>query len=164
MKKDKKIPSLSERNNNPLNIRATQASNWEGQTGCRKGFAVFENDGYGYRAALYLLLKYMVVYKLRTPEAIITRWAPPSENFTKVYISKVCKRSHGKLSQQGEITKWSELVCLIFCMTEVERGRRVTEREKNGLLLACELIKTHTLPTAFQVKMNQLIDNDDEEE
>lgn len=161
MKKDKKTLSLSERNNNPLNIRATQDHNWTGQTGCRKGFAVFENDGYGYRAALYLLLKYIVIYKLKTPEAIITRWAPPSENLTKVYISTVCKRSHGMLSKQSEITKWGELVCLIFCMTEVERGRSVTVRERNGMIAACELIKTHTLPPSFQVKMNQLIDNDD---
>lgn len=164
MKKKKETLSLSERNNNPLNIRATQDSNWIGQTGCRNGFAVFENDGYGYRAALYLLLKYIVTYKLRTPEAIITRWAPPSENLTKVYISKVCKRSHGILSKRGEITKWGELVCLIFCMTEVERGRSITERDKNGLQLACELIKTHPLTIDFQVKLNQLIDNDKEED
>ena len=48
---------LNFRNRNPLNIRATNID-WVGKTGSNKGFEVFSNSEYGYRAAAKNLYKY----------------------------------------------------------------------------------------------------------
>ena len=85
------------RNNNPLNIRLS-SDRWQGQVLPQRGsgegaFCVFESMAYGWRAAFVILCKtYYGKYKLKTIRAIITRWAPPKENNTEVYIRRVTDR------------------------------------------------------------------------
>lgn len=81
--------SLAIRNNNPLNIRYSSGNKWIGQTGKNKGFAVFSDMVYGWRAAIVLLIKYQRS-GYDTIRKIVTRWAPPSENDTEAYIRFVC--------------------------------------------------------------------------
>jgi hypothetical protein len=51
-----KQPNINVRNNNPLNIKFSDANNWDGQTGSNGGFAVFNSPVYGFRAAYKLIL------------------------------------------------------------------------------------------------------------
>lgn len=78
------------RNNNPLNIRSTERD-WVGQCGVDdKGFCIFINRVYGYRAAFRILYTYRKYHHLTTINEIVNRWAPPSENDTKGYVQFVC--------------------------------------------------------------------------
>ena len=82
------------RNNNPLNIRRS-ADKWQGLRVLQEDreFFQFSEMKWGWRAAFRLLCHtYYGKYKLRTIRDIITRWAPPKENDTEVYIRRVTDR------------------------------------------------------------------------
>lgn len=96
------------RNNNPLNIRRGKTP-WVGEVQyiervatdksgneCKtreydSSFCQFSELKYGWRAAFYILRKYIEKYGYNTIEKIINRWAPPSENNTVNYIATVCR-------------------------------------------------------------------------
>lgn len=82
------------RNNNPLNIR--KGNNWKGLAPIQsdKQFCVFTEMRFGIRAALYLLKKYYLKYRLHTLYDIISRWAPESENATLQYCKIVADEMH----------------------------------------------------------------------
>lgn len=82
------------RNNNPLNIRKNASNAWKGKVvpGSDPAFEQFITMAYGYRAALYLLRKY-IGQGHNTIRKIINKWAPPSENNTSGYVSHVSGRS-----------------------------------------------------------------------
>lgn len=86
---DKKYMTLGWRNNNPLNIRYSPRNKWQGQNGQNKGFCVFMDLKYGFRAAFLLLFKYYITYGCRSVKDFITRFAPPSENNTSAYVTFV---------------------------------------------------------------------------
>src|SRR3569832_207317 len=80
------------RNNNPGNIRKT-ATDWRGEVvGSDSAFETFATPEAGIRALAVLLRNYQRKYGLRTVRAIITRYAPPSENNTESYVSAVAGR------------------------------------------------------------------------
>lgn len=86
------------RNNNPLNIR--HGSKWKGlrKTQTDKAFCQFESMEFGVRAGLKLIRNYITGWggsrmKICSVTAIISRWAPPSENNTQNYIRFVCEKS-----------------------------------------------------------------------
>lgn len=78
------------RNNNPLNIRYSEQNNWLGKVtpNTDGAFEQFSDMAYGYRAALYLLRKYIRNGE-NTISRIIQKWAPPAENYTQNYIDHV---------------------------------------------------------------------------
>ena len=81
------------RNNNPLNIRRSK-DQWQGlsKTQGDRSFCQFETLEYGWRAAFCLLTRtYYHKYRLYTVRAIVSRWAPPSENNTEAYIANVSR-------------------------------------------------------------------------
>ena len=81
------------RNNNPLNIRRT-GDKWRGMAEVQtdRAFVQFKSLEYGWRAAFCLLTKtYFARYHLQTIRAIISRWAPESENNTRAYIQNVSR-------------------------------------------------------------------------
>ena len=95
---DKKVEPRGIRNNNPMNIR--KGNNWKGEKHPQTdaAFEQFESMQYGVRAGLKILKNYMTGYnglaqKANTIEKMITRWAPPSENNTRSYISTFSERS-----------------------------------------------------------------------
>ena len=116
-------------NNNPLNIRYNLSTKWKGQAGANKGFCVFTDMVYGYRAAIVLLCNYQRK-GYDTIRKIITRWAPPSENNTKAYISAVLAdmRSCGISSADDRITDSCDIASLAVAMSKVEIGRGIAER------------------------------------
>lgn len=77
------------RNNNPLNIRI--GNTWLGERAnpTDSAFEEFVTIEYGYRAAFLILRRYIRRYKKNTIAAIISTWAPASENNTQRYIDFV---------------------------------------------------------------------------
>ena len=81
------------RNNNPLNIRRSK-DKWKGMKALQSDaqFVQFESLEWGWRAAFYLLTRtYYHKYRLFTIRAIVTKWAPPSENNSKAYVENVSR-------------------------------------------------------------------------
>jgi hypothetical protein len=86
------VPFMSARgirNNNPGNIR--KGNDWLGERTAQTdaAFEEFATPEYGIRALGKVLLGYQDKYGLRTVRAIISRWAPPTENNTSAYVSSV---------------------------------------------------------------------------
>jgi hypothetical protein len=78
------------RNNNPGNIEKGAA--WDGLSADQSSddrFAVFDSPVFGIRALTRVLLTYRERHGLRTPEQIISRWAPDFENDTDSYVQAV---------------------------------------------------------------------------
>ena len=113
------------RNNNPLNIRL--GDNWQGlrQEQTDKDFCQFVSMEYGLRAAFIIIFNYLKK-RIDTPDKIIKRWAPPSENDTEAYINRVCKI--GSLPRHEVIKKTNapRLCRLVWAMAQVECGQIVS--------------------------------------
>lgn len=110
------------RNNNPLNIR--HGSKWRGlkREQTDKAFCQFTTIRYGLRAGFVLLRTYIQRYQLRTVPAIVSRWAPISENDTKRYISIVCRRANISSCEVISITDKNQMCALVEAMCYVECG------------------------------------------
>ncbi len=82
------------RNNNPGNIRHS-ASRFRGERAESrdKSFKEFRSLAWGYRAIFVILNTYHTKYGLTTIREMITRWAPPSENKTDIYVETVARRA-----------------------------------------------------------------------
>ena len=80
------------RKNNPGNIRHS-GSRWQGLSATQTDteYVQFDDPVFGIRALAKLLKNYQSRYGLNTIEAIINRWAPPSENITTAYVANVSR-------------------------------------------------------------------------
>lgn len=79
-------------NNNPGNIRqASVRYRGEVRPSRDPAFKEFETLAWGYRAIFVLLDTYRRRYGIDTLRGMISRWAPPSENHTDVYIRAVAE-------------------------------------------------------------------------
>lgn len=79
------------RNNNPGNIRLNGSIAWLGQSPSQldPDFVQFSSPEYGIRALARLLSNYYTRYNLDTVDALISRYAPSTENNTHAYIDSV---------------------------------------------------------------------------
>lgn len=130
--------TAGERNKNPLNIKGT---GWQGQVGSDdRGHAIFENTGWGTRAAMRNLRTYWTKYKLRTVAEILSRWAPSTdtigsipgappnspEDYTKFVCSEMGVEPNETLtilSDDGnEITNSGQFFELLHAMAIYENG------------------------------------------
>lgn len=77
-------------NRNPGNIRQS-AVRYKGEVRPSRdpAFKQFESMPCGYRAIFVLLDTYRIRHGLDTIRGMISRWAPPSENRTEIYIRAV---------------------------------------------------------------------------
>lgn len=80
------------RNNNPLNIRIGNTWLGERPNPQDKEFEEFVSIEYGYRAAFCILRRYIRRYNKNTITAIVSTWAPASENNTQRYIDFVADK------------------------------------------------------------------------
>jgi hypothetical protein len=82
------------RNRNPGNIEHVPANKWQGLADPPSDgrFCRFTSHELGIRALAALLVTYQDRHKLRTPRAIIERWAPKVENDTAAYVAVVARR------------------------------------------------------------------------
>ena len=111
---------LGVRNNNPLNVRDSDANEWLGQVGAYEGYATYENDLYGLRAADIVLAKYKTKHNINTIEGTISRWAPTSENPTASYIKAVSKRLGMEPNQEIDLGNPEFREQLILAMQKTE--------------------------------------------
>lgn len=113
------------RNCNPGNIRQSR-SNFKGEVRPSRdsAFKQFESMAYGYRAMFVLLNSYHKRYGLTTIREMISRWAPPTENFTEGYIRFVSERSG--IAADAEVDSCSErdMVPIVAAMSEIENGAK----------------------------------------
>lgn len=112
------------RNNNPGNIR--WGSNWAGldSEGKKKdkSFCVFVAPEWGIRALTKLILNYDRLYKIKTVEGIITRYAPSNENDTQAYIAHVCKVGGFEKDEELNVTDKEVMISLLKGIILHENG------------------------------------------
>lgn len=129
---NKKIPR-GIRNNNPLNIRIGNTWLGERMNPTDQAFEEFVSIEYGYRAAFCILRRYIRRYRKNTITAVISTWAPASENNTQRYIDFVAEKmkiSSMDVIDYGNKDQMTQLVAamqLMECgipadMTKVEKG------------------------------------------
>lgn len=123
--------------NNPLNIRFSKSNDWVGQKGEDNGFCVFEHYKYGFRAARILVKNYSKK-GINTISSIVRRWAPPSENDTRVYIDFVSRwmehngyEAFGVEFEDSRLDLGNEMVIcdLLAAMTKFESGVSIRGRD-----------------------------------
>jgi hypothetical protein len=109
-----------------LNIRRVAGTKWKGQSIFQgdKDFVQFESLEYGLRAAFVLLRTYRDKHKAVCIEDIITRWAPPTENDTRKYISDLCKLTGFGGKERLTENEWPRLV---QAMARIECGVTLSE-------------------------------------
>lgn len=83
------------RNRNPGNLRSNiYTQKWLGYVQAdANGFCVFDTPEHGVLAIVKQLRIDKHAHTLNTVRAVISRWAPSSENDTQAYIAAVCKRT-----------------------------------------------------------------------
>lgn len=113
------------RNNNPGNIRISKAK-WQGKIPDTdrkdRSFEQFYKYWYGVRALVVLLSSYYNKHGLTTIEKIINRFAPPVENETESYVSKVCKGT-GFKARDKFIWNRQNVALLVREIARHENGR-----------------------------------------
>ena len=120
-----KITPRGIRNNNPLNIRIGNTWLGERNNPTDPAFEEFVTMEYGLRAAFCILRRYIRRYKKDTIPAIVSTWAPASENNTQRYIDIVCKRSSISPTQQIKFEDKTTMCKLVEAMAFVECGQPI---------------------------------------
>lgn len=113
---------IAERQHNPLNLRAAPGAP------VVNGFAAFNSDDEGLRAAAWQLRRYgsgaTTGKPLNTINDIVSTWAPKSDNNdTDAYIKSVVKSTNYKADQQLNMNDPAVLAQLIAAMSKVENSR-----------------------------------------
>ncbi len=111
------------RNRNPGNIRKS-ATRYQGevQPSQDSAFKQFETMAWGYRAVFVLLDSYHR-RGIRTIREIISRYAPPFENYTEGYIRAVAEGAHLSADEDIDITNHDLMVRIVAAISEMENGR-----------------------------------------
>lgn len=113
------------RNNNPGNIRNSDAIDWKGEVSLKKDndFEEFEDIEHGYRAMFILVRNYILKHGLNTIRGIISRYAPTHENHTENYIDIVSNRSGIGADDVISADNREIMIRIIAAMSYVENGR-----------------------------------------
>ena len=129
------------RNNNPLNIRRIVGTVWKGQLAEQNDpqFVQFSSMEWGIRAAFAILQTYRRKYNATCIEAIISRWAPSSENSTAKYIEGVCRLTGFGGKERLSERDWPSLIramAMIECgallpVEVIARGYALYDNLKN---------------------------------
>lgn len=113
------------RNCNPGNIRQSR-SRFQGEVRPSRdsAFKQFESMAYGYRAMFVLLDTYRTRYGLSTIREMISRWAPPTENFTEGYIRFVAQRTGIRPDETLDSRSPRDMIPIVAAMSEIENGAK----------------------------------------
>ena len=133
------------RNRNPGNIRRS-GSRFRGEVvpGRDASFKEFETMAWGYRAMFVLLDGYRRRHVLSTIRQFITRYAPPSENFTDGYIRFVARTAGIDADTPLDTRSPRDMIPLVCAMSEIENGvKAVTQEVHAGWNLFAQ---EHNLP------------------
>lgn len=129
------------RNNNPGNIRNSDATDWQGEVPAAKkqdnSFEEFKDMAHGYRALIKLLQNYRRKYGCQTIADFISRWAPRTENNTSGYISRVCKEMQVPTTYIPDVEDKTTMCAFAAAISQVENGvpAVMSEVEKGWALL-----------------------------
>ncbi|MFR9620678.1 MAG: structural protein P5 [Rikenellaceae bacterium] len=111
------------RNKNPGNIRLSQHQfRGEVTPSTDPQFKQFESLAWGYRAMFLIIHNYNKLYGINTIEGIIGRWAPSSENDTKIYASVVAQRLQRSPDSHVDSLLRETMVAMVWSMSKVENG------------------------------------------
>lgn len=114
------------RNNNPGNIRNSDAIDWQGEVPESKKhdntFEEFEDIAHGYRALIKLLQNYRRKYGCQTIADFINRWAPRCENNTSGYISRVCDEMQVPTTYVPDVEDKATMCAFAAAISQVENG------------------------------------------
>lgn len=113
------------RNNNPLNIRIGNVWLGEVREPNDPDFEQFISMYYGVRAGFVLMRRYIKHYKRTTLPAIISAWAPSTENNTQRYIDNVSQLSGIPIDAQLDFNDEERMIALVDAMIVQECGRHV---------------------------------------
>ena len=121
------------RNNNPGNIRNSDATDWIGEVKpSRKKdnvFEEFETMAHGYRALIKLLQNYRKKHKCQTIADFINRWAPRTENDTTSYILTVCRTLEVPSNYVPDVYDKSTMCAFAGAISLVENGLKPVMEE-----------------------------------
>lgn len=135
------------RNNNPGNV-VKGSTQWEGEvTGSDPKYATFATPEAGIRAMGKTLLAYQDKHGLNTVGAIVSRWAPATENDTGAYASAVAKELGVKPDAQINLRDSATLNNLTKAMIRYENGKQPYTEQQIALGLAAAS-GSATLPPA----------------
>lgn len=110
------------RNNNPGNLRHSKNA-WKGMSNEQtdKDFVQFDSPVMGLRALMRLLIGYDQ-RGFSTVLAIISRYAPSSENNTTAYVQSVCRETGYRPADVLDFTREETLIKLARAITLHENG------------------------------------------
>ena len=134
-----KLP-IGLRYKNPLNIKRDPHNGWLGKVKDNKGtFEMFTSFFYGYRAAMKLMQKYIVIYRCETIKEIVCRWSPIAENgydITRGYYKFVAKVLEKEVDDDVD-WKNKKMICdMVYAMTVFENGSprcQIEEKTPEGM-------------------------------
>lgn len=86
-------------------------------------FKQFESMAWGYRAMFVLLDSYRKRYGLKSLGEMLTRYAPPTENHTALYIESVCDMTGIKADTELDTHSKRVMVPIVAAMSRIENGR-----------------------------------------
>lgn len=110
------------RNNNPGNIRLSNARYLGEVDSTDSAFKQFKSMAYGYRAMFVLLHTYQRKHHLNTIAEMISRYAPAVENHTEKYIQAVSDWSGVPATSRITATNGDIMVPIVAAMSRVENG------------------------------------------
>jgi hypothetical protein len=114
------------RNNNPGNIREPVGDKtaWVGEraTNDDAEFEEFLTPEHGLRALAIVLRTYQQRHGLRTVRQLITRWAPPNENQTDVYVRFVAERVGVQPDEAVDLTDRKLMIPFMRAIVRKENG------------------------------------------
>ncbi len=124
-----KTESRGLRNRNPGNIRHN-SSRFRGEVSENrdKEFKQFISMEWGYRAIFVILNTYKTKWGLETIREMITRWAPPSENHTDIYVEAVARRAMLDPDTPIDTRQRVVMLPLVAAMSHVENGEAASWR------------------------------------
>lgn len=115
-------------NNNPVNIRISQANDWVGEVpelinkAHDSEFETFFHAVDGYRAAIVLLRNYGSKYDLFTLQSILNKFAPEFENPTGDYIEYVASAMQVSPAQKIDLYDPETIKTMLLAMHQFESG------------------------------------------
>lgn len=86
-------------------------------------FKQFESMAWGYRAMFVLLDSYSKRYGLKSLGEMLTRYAPPTENHTALYIESVCDMTGIKADTELDTHSKRVMIPIVAAMSRIENGR-----------------------------------------
>lgn len=115
------------RNNNPLNIRIGNVWLGEVSNPTDPDFEQFVSLEYGLRAAFVLLRRYVRHYRRTTIPAVISAWAPATENNITRYVDIVSSVSGIAPDATLNFEDEEQMIRLADAMIYVECGQHVNK-------------------------------------